>query len=97
MLRPLSLLVPVDARFRSLPQEIAGKYAELCGCPSADASVFAAKVAEAFAAAAQPLDPAAAITMAAQVAGEHVEVTLHGAGVRDRAVVRCHAPAGSTK
>ena len=47
MPEPFTLTVPVDARYRMLAPDVAGKYAELNGGTEADAAAFAEALSEA--------------------------------------------------
>ena len=70
---PFSLSVPLDAQYRILAPEVAGKYAELLGGSPADAENFAAALGKA-------LDELAA----GSSAGAHVDMNFRreGDGIR---------------
>ena len=81
---PLTLVVPVDARYRVLAPEIAAKFAEISGGSSADGEALAGTLSGALAKIADGAADGDHVNLTLQVRPAGVEITLQ---CRDRSTV----------
>ena len=72
---PVTLVVPADARYRTLAPELAGKYVEIAGGSAADAKTLSEAVLRAL------------TTLTA--AGADIDVAFHSEGSRVEITLRC--------
>ena len=82
MLVPVTLSVPVDAAYREIAVDFAGKFAELSGGTTADVGAFSTHVTAAIKTAANGATSGAALTLGLQIAGHSVVCTIGGQSVR---------------
>jgi hypothetical protein len=88
MLSSFRFSVPADARYRVLAPEVAGKYAELAGCPEAEATAVLTEVDRAAASVARVGEN---ISLVFNADGQELLVTL-SCGMQSATVRRALAP-----
>ena len=77
---PFTIRVPVDARYRVLAVELAGKYVEVAGGSQADGRALGSALATALDRLAQHAGEDGEFDLSYRVAGGQIEVTIGGAG-----------------
>ncbi|MBM3750951.1 MAG: hypothetical protein FJW21_07185 [Acidimicrobiia bacterium] len=94
MLDPVQLLVPIDARFRAIGPELAGKYCAAQGGSEADVASVATAVTDAVEAMSATARDVDAVTMNFQTPSGQVEVTVRCGGQSAVVTRRLPAPKG---